>query len=89
MFETLTIRAKERALLRLDSRPYFSLDAAHPLDCLKLIRHLHLRAPFGEKLDVPGPSDEDMTEKVTMPRKRAMRLCRMTSFPETMIGKTG
>ena len=52
VFETLTIRAKERALLRLDSRPYFSLDAAHPLDCLKLIRHLHLRAPFREKLDI-------------------------------------
>ncbi|KAL9071319.1 MAG: hypothetical protein Q9161_004335 [Pseudevernia consocians] len=52
VFETLTIRAKERAKLQLDSRPYFSLDAAQPLDCLKLIRHLHLRAPFRKNLEV-------------------------------------
>ena len=52
VFETLTIRAKDHALLQLDSRPYDSLDATHPLECLKLIRHLHLKAPFREKLDI-------------------------------------
>lgn len=50
VFETITIRAKERALLRLDARPYSSLDASYPLGCLKLVKHLHLRAPFHEKL---------------------------------------
>lgn len=50
VFETLTIRTNEQALPRLDERPYTSLDATHPLDCLKLVKHLHLRAPFHEKL---------------------------------------
>lgn len=51
VFETLTIRAKEHALLRLDSRPYSSLDATHTLGCLKLVKHIHLKAPFHEELD--------------------------------------
>ena len=51
VFETLTIRAKERALLQLDKRPYNVLNAADPLGCLKLVKHLHLKALFHEQLD--------------------------------------
>ena len=50
MFETLTIRPKDRELARLDARPYHSLDVTRPLECLKLIKHLHLKAPFHDML---------------------------------------
>ena len=50
MFETLTIRAKEHNLARLDARPYGCLDATRPLKCLQLVKHLHLKAPFHEML---------------------------------------
>ena len=46
IFETLTIRPDEYALARLGAKPYDSLDTNRPLECLKLIRHLHLKAPF-------------------------------------------
>ena len=51
VFETLTIRANEDAITQFDTRPYASLDASHPLGCLKLIKQVHLKAPFHEKLD--------------------------------------
>lgn len=51
MFETLTICAKEHALAQLGARPYDSLDASRPLECLKLVKHLHLEAPFREMLE--------------------------------------
>ena len=51
VFETLTIRPKEHAVARLGTRPYDSLDANRPLECLKLIKHLHLKAPFRDRLE--------------------------------------
>ena len=50
MFETLTIHARDHALPRLDARPYASLDVTRPLGCLKLVKHLHLKAPFFQNL---------------------------------------
>ena len=50
MFETLTIRAKEHNLARLDARLYGCLDATRPLSCLRLVKNLHLKAPFHEML---------------------------------------
>ena len=49
-FKTLTIRAKEHDLLGLDARPYASLEARKPLGGFKLVKHLHLKAPFHRKL---------------------------------------
>ena len=42
MFETLSIRAKDHVLTEIDTRRYHSLDANYPLECLDLIKHLHL-----------------------------------------------
>ena len=50
MFDTLTIRPGEHALAHI-ARPYGSLDASHPLECLKLVKHLHLKAPFHDMLE--------------------------------------
>lgn len=50
VFDTITIRAKEDDLARLDRRPYGSLDATRPLDCLKSVKHLYLKAPFHKEL---------------------------------------
>ena len=46
VFETLTIRAEDRALPELDARPYDKLDDPPTLLCLRSVRNLHLRAPF-------------------------------------------
>lgn len=51
VFEILTIRTKDDALLQLDKRPYLTLNARNPLGCLKLVKHLHLRAPFHDNLE--------------------------------------
>ena len=46
VFETLTIHARDSALVQLGERPYEELEASEPLDCLKMVKHLHLTAPF-------------------------------------------
>ena len=51
MFETLTICIEEHAVAQLGARPYDSLDARRPLECLKLVKHLHLEAPFRQMLE--------------------------------------
>ncbi len=50
VFETLTIRAEDRALHELDARPYDKLDDPPTLLCLRSVRNLHLRAPFRFRL---------------------------------------
>lgn len=46
MGESLIIRPKDYTLTGLDARPYHSLNVNRPLECLKLIKHLHLKASF-------------------------------------------
>ena len=50
IFETLTIHPKDHALTRLEARPNHSLNVNRRVECLNLIKHLHLKTSFHDIL---------------------------------------
>lgn len=54
LFETFILRVEEEVLRNPDFQQHGSLDAGGPLQCFQLVKHLHLRALFHDRIYEAG-----------------------------------